>query len=245
MDNIRDHLRGFSRTIPSFIMAYGDENTTLENFDIIIPDNVFKEVTSISLDEFRRLRDGFDYTDENGKQNHYNGFFDSVVFNDSIKEFLSLKKKLSNYFEDNMKEDIFDYIPPQKTNQIFTPKKVVKLMVDNLEKENPGCFDNPEHTFIDLYMKSGLYITEIVKRLYRSEKMKKLYPDDTDRLKHIFEKQVYGLAPTEIIYRIATNYILGFSDEIKIKHNNLELLDTLPYAQEGTLKEKLDDVFKA
>ena len=244
MDNIRDHLRGFSRTIPSFIMAYGDENTTLENFDTIIPDNVFKEVTSISLDEFRKLRDGFDYTDENGKQNHYNGFFDSVVFNDSIKEFLSLKKKLSNYFEDNMKEDIFDYIPPQKTNQIFTPKKVVKLMVDNLEKENPGCFDNPEHTFIDLYMKSGLYITEIVKRLYRSEKMKKLYPDDIDRLNHIFEKQVYGLAPTEIIYRIATNYILGFSDEIKIKHNNLKLLDALPYAQEGTLKEKLDDVFQ-
>ena len=78
------------------------------------------------------------------------------MFNDSIKEFLSIKKKLSNYFEDDMKEDIFDYIPPQKTNQIFTPKKVVKLMVDNLEKENPGCFDNPEHTFIDLYMKSGL-----------------------------------------------------------------------------------------
>lgn len=244
MDNIRDHLRGFSRTIPSFIMAYGDENTTLENFDTIIPDNVFKEVTSISLEEFRRLRDGFDYTDENGEQNHYNGFFDSVVFNDSIKEFLSIKKKLSNYFEDDMKEDIFDYIPPQKTNQIFTPKKVVKLMVDNLEKENPGCFDNPEHTFIDLYMKSGLYITEIVKRLYRSEKMKKLYPDDIDRLNHIFEKQVYGLAPTEIIYRIATNYILGFSDEIKIKHNNLKFLDALPYAQAGTLKEKLDDVFK-
>lgn len=244
MDNVRDHLRGFSRTIPSFIMAYGDDNTTLENFDTLIPDSVFKEVTSISLDEFKKLRDGFDYIDENGNQNHYNGFFDSVVFNDSIKEFLNLKKKLSNYFEDDMKEDIFDYIPPQKTNQIFTPKKVVKLMVDNLEKENPGCFDNPEHTFIDLYMKSGLYITEIVKRLYRSEKMKKLYPDNVDRLNHIFEKQVYGLAPTEIIYRIATNYILGFSDKIEIKHNNLRLLDTLLYAQAGTLKEKLDDVFK-
>ena len=244
MDNVRDHLRGFSRTIPSFIMAYGDDNTTLENFDTLIPDSVFKEVTSISLDEFKKLRDGFDYIDENGKENHYNGFFDSVVFNDSIKEFLNMKKKLSNYFEDDMKEDIFDYIPPQKTNQIFTPKKVVKLMVDNLEKENPGCFENPNHTFIDLYMKSGLYITEIVKRLYRSEKMKKLYPNNIDRLNHIFEKQVYGLAPTEIIYRIAKNFILGFSSEIKIKHNNLKLLDTLPYAQEGTLKEKLDDVFK-
>jgi len=244
MDNVRDHLRGFSRTIPSFIMAYGDENTTLENFNTIIPDEVFKEVTSISLDEFRRLRDGFDYVDEQGKTNHYNGFFDFVVFNDSIKEFLSIKKKLSNYFEEDMKEDIFDYIPPQKTNQIYTPKKIVKQMVENLEQENPGCFDNPDHTFIDLYMKSGLYITEIVKRLYRSEKMKKLFPNNEERLNHIFEKQVYGLAPTEIIYRIAISFILGFSDEIKIKHNNLRHFDTLPYAQDGTLESKLDEVFK-
>lgn len=42
MDNVRDHLRGFSRTIPSFLMAYGDENTTLGNFDQIIPDKDIK-----------------------------------------------------------------------------------------------------------------------------------------------------------------------------------------------------------
>ncbi|MGN1163112.1 MAG: DEAD/DEAH box helicase family protein [Christensenellales bacterium] len=243
MENVRDHLRGFSRTIPSFLMAYGDENTTLENFDNIIPDEVFKEVTSISLDDFRKLRDGFDFIDENGGRNHYNGFFDSIVFNDSIKEFLKKKEELSNYFDDTSKEDIFDYIPPQKTNQIFTPKKVVKEMVDNLEKENPGCFDDQNHTFIDLYMKSGLYITEIVKRLFRSEKMKVLYPDEKVRLNHIFEKQVYGLAPTEIIYRIASTFILGFSKEITINKHNLRKFDALPDAQSGTLESKLDKIF--
>ncbi len=244
IDNVKDHLRGFSRTIPSFLMAYGDENTTLENFDQIIPDNVFKEVTSISLDEFKKLRDGFNYVDENGNNQTYNGFFDSIVFNDSIKEFLKKKQELSNYFDDDSQEDIFDYIPPQKTNQIFTPKNVVKEMVDNLEIENHHCFDNPNHTFIDLYMKSGLYIAEIVKRLYRSENMKKLYPNEVDRLNHIFAKQVYGLAPTEIIYRIASSFILGFSDNIKIEKNNLKQFDSLPYAQNGTLEEKLDEVFK-
>lgn len=243
MDNVRDHLRGFSRTIPSFLMAYGDENTTLENFDQIIPDKVFKEVTSISLDDFRKLRDGFDFVDENGENKHYNGFFDSVVFNDSIKEFLKKKQDLANYFDDNSKEDIFDYIPPQKTNQIFTPKKVVKEMVDNLEKENPGCFDDPNHTFIDLYMKSGLYIAEIVKRLYRSTNMKKLYPNDADRLNYIFAKQVYGLAPTEIIYRIAKSFILDFDKDIKINKHNLKQFDSLPFAQDGTLEQKLDEVF--
>ena len=244
MESVRDHLRGFARTIPSFIMAYGNYDTTLENFDTIIPDNVFKEVTSISLEEFKKLRDGFDYIDESGKSCHYNGFFDSVVFNDAIKEFLNKKAALANYFEEDKKEDIFDYIPPQKTNQIFTPKKVVIKMVDDLEKENPHCYDDPNHTFIDLYMKSGLYITEIVKRLYRSEKMKEIFPDNQERLKHIFAKQVYGLAPTEIIYRIAMSYILGFSDEIKIEKYNFKQVDTLPLAQSGILEKRLDAIFK-
>ena len=243
--SIRDHLRGFSRTIPSFLMAYGNEETCLENFDTIIPDEVFKEVTSITLDEFRFLRDGGDYVEaETGETKHFDGhLFDPIVFNDSVKEFLNLKRKLGNYFDEASKEDIFDYIPPQKTNQIYTPKKVVVEMVDSLLAENPECFDEPDKTFIDLYMKSGLYITEIVKRLYKNEKMKQAFPNDKERLQHIFANQVYGLAPTEIIYRIAIAYILGFSDEIKIEKHNLRQFDTLPAVQRGTLETDLDKIF--
>lgn len=245
-DEIRDNLRGFARTIPSFLMAYGSSETNLMNFDKIIPDDVFKEVTSISLDEFRFLRDGGKYFNEaSGREEDFEGkLFDEIVFDDAVKEFLNKKRELANYFDENNKKDIFDYIPPQKTNQIFTPKKIVIEMVDYLEKENPGCFDDPDKTFIDLYMKSGLYITEIVKRLYRSERMKEIYPDTSDRLNHIFADQVYGLAPTEIIYRIATNYILGFNDDIKIEKHNLKKLDSLKYAKEGNLEKKLDKIFE-
>lgn len=245
-DEIRDNLRGFARTIPSFLMAYGSSETNLMNFDKIIPDDVFKEVTSISLQEFRFLRDGGKYFNEaSGKEEDFEGkLFDEIVFDDAVKEFLNKKRELANYFDENNKKDIFDYIPPQKTNQIFTPKKIVIEMVDYLEKENPGCFDDPDKTFIDLYMKSGLYITEIVKRLYRSERMKEIYPDTSDRLNHIFADQVYGLAPTEIIYRIATNYILGFNDDLKIEKNNLKKLDSLKYAKEGNLEKKLDEIFE-
>ena len=244
-DAVRNHLRGFTRTIPSFLMAYGDENTTLKNFDTIIPDEVFREVTSITLDEFRFLRDGGDYTDaDTGEKKHYQGnLFDEVVFNDSVKEFLALKERLADYFDESHDEDIFDYIPPQKTNQIFTPKKIVKQMVDMLETENPGCFDDPEKTFADLYMKSGLYITEIVKRLYNSPKITECYPDREERLDHIFSNQVYGLAPTEIIYRIALSFILGFDGSDTERRHNFRMLDALPYAKEGTLEKKLDEVF--
>lgn len=244
-DSVRDHLRGFSRTIPSFLMAYGDDTVTLNSFDKIIPDEVFKEVTGISLTDFSFLRDGGKYYDkENGDERHYPGkLFDPVVFDDSVREFMRLRRKLANYFGESATEDIFDYIPPQKTNQIYTPKKVVKKMVDLMEEENPGCYDSPEHTFIDLYMKSGLYITEIVKRLYQSEGLKKTFPDTALRLKHIFENQVYGLAPTEIIFKIATKFILGFEDPVTITTHNFKQVDTLPFAQEGTLETLLEELY--
>ena len=55
-DEIRSHLRGFARTIPSFIMAYGDGNLTLANFEDHTEADVFLEVTGITVDEFRFLR---------------------------------------------------------------------------------------------------------------------------------------------------------------------------------------------
>ncbi|MDO5309827.1 MAG: DEAD/DEAH box helicase family protein [Planctomycetia bacterium] len=243
---VRDRLRGFSRTIPSFLMAYGSESTTLDNFDQIIPPEVFREVTGIELDDFRLLRDGGEEVNPNtGEKTHFKGkLFDPIVFDDSVKEFFKLKRKLARYFEDDSPRDIFDYIPPQRTNQIFTPKNVVQRMVDLLEQENPGCFDRDDQTFADLYMKSGLYIAEIVKRLYRNAEMKRRYPSAEERLRHIFAKQVYGLAPTEIIYRIAFNYILGFDENsAQITKHNLRRLDALVYAKSGTLQEKIDELF--
>lgn len=242
-DEIRSRLRGFARTIPSFIMAYGDEGLTLQNFDHYTPEDVFKEVTGITIDQFRFLRDGGEY-DENGETKHFKGhLFNEIVFNESVLEFLRKREELADYFEDN-DEDIFDYIPNQKTNQIFTPKWVVQMMVKQLEEENPGIYDDSSKTFIDLYMKSGLYITEIVKRLYNSEVIKQEIPDDKARLKHILEEQVYGLAPSEIIYRIAVRFIFGNHSE-DISQANFKQLDAYPYAEAGTLEEKLDELFKA
>lgn len=248
---IKDHLRGFTRTIPSFLMAYGTDDNhmertiTIDNFDEIVPADVFEEVTSTTLENFRLLRDGgYVKNEETGEMEYFKGgIFDPVIFNQSVIEFMKKKDQLSQYMKEDAKGDIFDYIPPQKNNQIFTPKWVVKKMVDELEEQDPGCFDDPNKTFIDLYMKSGLYPAEIVKRLFQSKKMKKLYPNDIERLQHIFSKQVYGLAPTEIIYKIATNFILGFDYAGKIKENNFRKVDSLKLVKEGKLEEKLDELY--
>ena len=250
-DAIRDHLRGFSRTIPAFLMAYGTEDTTLANFDSLVPDHVFLEVTynpqakeGITLKDFRLLRDGGEFK-KDGEIVHFPGhLFDEVVFNDAVAEFMRRKKELANYFDESQEKDIFDYIPPQRTNQIFTPRAVVKEMADLLEKENPGCFGDPEATFADLYMKSGMYITEIVKRLFRSEAMKARFPDDHARLIHIFNHQVYGCAPTELIYKICENYILGFSEELPIKEHHIRHFDALECLKgEESFEEALQKVF--
>lgn len=244
-EEVRAHLRGFSRTIPSFIMAYGDGKLTLANFDDYTEDDVFLEVTGITEEDFRFLRDGGEYENpESGETEYFEGhLFDEVVFNDSVEEFWKKKQQLANYFDESLEEDIFDYIPPQKTNQIFTPKWVVAKMVEELEANNPGCFDDPDKTFADLYMKSGLYITEIVKRLYRSKAIKATYPDDKERIRHILQKQVYGMAPTRIIYLIATNYILGFDEDLKEEVNNFIEADAAEAAKKGELAELVNECF--
>lgn len=244
-DEVRAHLRGFSRTIPSFIMAYGDGHLTLANFDEYTEADVFQEVTGITIDNFRFLRDGGEYTDpETGETAWFNGhLFDEVVFNDSVDEFWKKKQQLADYFDESQEEDIFDYIPPQKTNQIFTPRWVVTMMVDQLEKNNPGCFDDPNKTFADLYMKSGLYITEIVKRLYRSDGLKVAFPDEKERICYILQKQVYGMAPTRIIYLIATNYILGFDEDLKGSTHNFVQADAAEAAKAGTLEALVNQHF--
>ena len=238
-DEIRDRLRSFTRTIPMFIMANDSkEEITIDNFDLEIDDNDFLELTSITKEEFHKLRDGFDY-EEDGERKTFQGVFNKYRFNASIAEFRLKKDQFANYF--TAEEDIFELIPNQKTNQIFTPRNVVKMMIDQLEEHDPTLFTRTDRTFIDLYMKSGMYITEIVKKLFHNTR--KHYQSDEDCLKYILENQVYGLAPTPILQGITQSYIFGFDIENKISRNNFVQHDITPEAKEGKAKQKLQELF--
>ena len=239
-DEIRDRLRSFTRTIPMFIMANDSKDEiTIDNFDLEIDDNDFLELTSITKEEFHKLRDGFDY-EEGGERKTFQGVFNKYRFNASIAEFRFKKDQLANYF--TAEEDIFELIPNQKTNQIFTPKKVVQMMINQLEEHDRSLFTRTNSTFIDLYMKSGMYITEIVKKLFNHTRS--LYKSDNDCLRHILENQVYGLAPTPILQGITQSYIFGFDAEKKISRKNFIQHDITPEAKEGKAKEKLQELIK-
>lgn len=237
-DEIKDRLRSFTRTIPMFIMANDSrDEITIDNFDLEIEDKDFLDLTSITKEEFYKLRDGFDY-EEGGQRKAFKGVFNKYRFNASISEFRLKKEQLANYF--TAQEDIFELIPNQKTNQIFTPRKVVQMMVSNLEERDPSLFIRSDSTFIDLYLKSGMYITEIVKKLYNNTR--KHYQSDHACLKHILENQVYGLAPTPILHGITQSYIFGFDIGNKISRKNFIQYDISPEAQHRKVEEKLQEL---
>lgn len=213
MDDARAHLRGFARTIPMFLMAYGDRDLRLSNFDNYTPDNVFEEVTGITKDEFRMLRDGQDITEGDGSVVHVPGLFDEAVFNQSIQEFLDKKIELADYFDDSLTENIFAYIPQQKTSLVFPQQKVVAMMVDELEQQNPGIFTDPEKTFADLFSTAGLFLMELVRRLDTG--LTGTIPDQGERLHHILTSQVFEMSHNEILHRITIEAVSGGIDERK------------------------------
>lgn len=207
MDDARSHLRGFARTIPMFLMAYGDRDIRLSNFDDYTPDDVFLEITGITEAEFRILRDGQEVTEEDGTVTKIPGMFDEAVFDQSVQEFLNKKEALADYFDDAQTENIFAYIPQQKTSLVFTPQSVVKTMVDALETEDPGVFTDPDKTFADLFSTAGLFLMELVRRLDTG--LAEILPDQDERLRHILTSQVFEMSHNEILHKITVEAVSG------------------------------------
>ena len=133
--------------------------------------------------------------------------FDEAVFDQSVQEFLDKKEALADYFDDAQTENIFAYIPQQKTSLVFTPQPVVKTMVDILEAENPGVFTDPTKTFADLFSTAGLFLMELVRRLDTG--LATAFPDQEERLKHILTSQIFEMSHNEILHRITLEAVSG------------------------------------
>ena len=193
--------------------AYGDRGIRLSNFDDYTPDDVFHEITGITEGEFRLLRDGQKILEDDGTVKTIPGLFDEAVFDQALQEFLDKKEELADYFDDELTEDIFAYIPRQKTSLVFTPKPVVQRMLDILEDENPDIFTDPDKTFADLFSTAGLFLMEIVRRLDTG--LAEAIPDQDDRLRHILTTQVFEMSHNQILHRITIEAVSGGIPERK------------------------------
>ena len=107
-----------------------------------------------------------------------------------------------------MAETFFDKIYKSKTlhtpeelsclanlsnDEVFTPPDVVNKMLDLLPQE---LFSDPNTTFLDPACKTGVFLREIAKRLLVGLQDK--IPDLQQRIDHIFHKQLFGIAITEL-----------------------------------------------
>lgn len=133
------------------------------------------------------------------------------MFDEAIQELLAKRDALADYFDDAKTENIFEYIPQQKTSMVFTPPGVVKMMVDTLETENPGIFADPTKTFADLFSTAGLFRMEIVRRLHAG--LADEISDESERLHHILTSQVYEMSHNKVLHRITIKAVSGGNPE--------------------------------
>ncbi len=89
--------------------------------------------------------------------------------------------------------DILDCLANLSNDEVLTPPKVANDMIDMLPSK---LFSDPKVRFLDCSTKSGVFLREIAKRLFKG--LESQIPNPSQRLKHILTNQLYGLAISEI-----------------------------------------------
>ena len=227
-EKFRDHLRGFARTIPVLLMAYAYDGMTFEDLEEQIPPADFEQVTGITKEQFEYLRQA---RDDSGEP-----IFVESAFNSAIHEFLKRKRATEHYYKSEVEGDIYDNIPSQENNRVFTPKRVVNMMLDVFEAENPAFFKSDKVKILDPYVKSGNFLAEAAKRFYK-------YSKDKD-IKRIIENQLFGIAPFDIYATLAQETVYGFADtkfKNRLRNRNIR---PEPQIEELVKAGKLEEVIK-
>lgn len=89
--------------------------------------------------------------------------------------------------------DVLSCIANLSNDEGFTPPELANKIIDMLPQE---LFENPDTTFLDPCCKSGVFLREIAKRLIKG--LEEQIPDLENRIEHIFSKQLFGIAITEL-----------------------------------------------
>ena len=100
---------------------------------------------------------------------------------------------MSDFYSQMYNPDILTCLANLSNDEVFTPPKVVNQMLDMLPEE---LWHDSGATFLDPACKSGVFLREIAKRLI--EGLKEEIPDLQKRVDRIFQKQLYGIAITEL-----------------------------------------------
>ena len=99
----------------------------------------------------------------------------------------------NDFYSDIYNPDVLSCLANLSNDEVFTPPQVVNQILDMLPQE---IFSNPTTTFLDPACKSGVFLREIAKRLLKG--LESTIPDLHERIDHIFHKQLFAVAITEM-----------------------------------------------
>ena len=94
--------------------------------------------------------------------------------------------------------DVLTCIANLSSDEVFTPPQLANRILDLMP---PELWSDKKATFLDPGCKSGVFLREIAKRLDKGLEMQ--IPDRRKRINHIFKKQLYGIAITELTALLA------------------------------------------
>src|SRR5688572_4733985 len=89
--------------------------------------------------------------------------------------------------------DVLNCLANLSSDEVFTPPSVANDILDLLPA---SLWRDPSVTFLDPVCKSGVFLREIAKRLDLG--LADTIRDKQERLNHIFTKQIFGIAITEL-----------------------------------------------
>lgn len=89
--------------------------------------------------------------------------------------------------------DVLSCLANLSNDEVFTPPGLVNDMLDILPAD---LWCNPYAKFLDPVSKSGVFLREMAKRLMKG--LESQMPDKQERINHIFSKQLFGIAITDL-----------------------------------------------
>jgi site-specific DNA-methyltransferase (adenine-specific) len=89
--------------------------------------------------------------------------------------------------------DILEVISDLSNDEVFTPPKVANAVLDLLPDE---VWSDPSLRWLDPGCKTGVFLREAAKRLMVG--LTDAFPDEQERLDHILQNMVFGIAITEL-----------------------------------------------
>jgi site-specific DNA-methyltransferase (adenine-specific) len=93
----------------------------------------------------------------------------------------------------NYNPDVLSCLANLSNDEVFTPPSLVNDILNLLPAE---LWSNPNAKFLDPVSKSGVFLREMAKRLMKG--LEAQIPDKQERINHIFSKQLYGIAITDL-----------------------------------------------